>query len=73
MTPKAQAHYRVRRALQRGDLARKPCELCGREPAVAHHEDYDLPLDVRWLCRMHHTWRHLYGYSVEEMAGWVRA
>lgn len=46
---------------QRSDksLAEKPCEECGREDMVhAHHENYDEPLKVRWLCPKHHSERH---------------
>jgi ribosomal protein S27AE len=45
-------------ALRGGVLRRKPCELCGDPEAMAHHDDYDRPLDVRWLCRSHHTLVH---------------
>lgn len=44
----------VRRALKSGALVPSPCEVCGRTPAEAHHESYDRPLDVKWLCRFHH-------------------
>jgi hypothetical protein len=36
---------------------RQPCEVCG-SPAEAHHDDYDKPLDVRWLCFEHHRAHH---------------
>lgn len=35
----------------------QPCERCGGE-AIAHHDDYDKPLDVTWLCWSHHKTRH---------------
>jgi hypothetical protein len=45
----------VRKALNQGLLVKKPCEICGSEKHLrAHHDDYNKPLDVRWLCPRHH-------------------
>lgn len=55
---KVRAHYAVRRALAAGDLVRMPCEQCGEPKADAHHDDYNKPLSVRWLCRSHHAEWH---------------
>lgn len=31
------------------------CEICGSKDKVeGHHEDYNFPMVVRWLCRLHH-------------------
>lgn len=32
--------------------------VCGSSKTVAHHEDYDKPLAVWWLCELHHKARH---------------
>jgi hypothetical protein len=53
------AKLAVKHALRDGLMARKPCELCGKAPAHAHHDDYDEPLTVRWLCVVHHKAWHL--------------
>jgi hypothetical protein len=58
---KRRAHNIVARAIRRGQLKRGPCEVCGAGDAEAHHDDYDLPLDVRWLCRRHHAEHHRKG------------
>lgn len=63
----AKARALVYKAVRRGELVRRPCEVCDREPADAHHEDHERPLDVVWLCRLHHRWRHAYGETVNEM------
>jgi hypothetical protein len=53
------ANLSVFHAIRRGDLERKPCEVCGAETSEAHHPDYAKPLDVMWLCRSHHIqWHH---------------
>lgn len=70
MTPR-DAHRKVWEAIRRGKLVRQPCEVCGRKPwcrngghpgayqsVIAHHDDYDRPLDVRWLCTEHHAAHH---------------
>lgn len=58
--PKIAARYELNKAVKRGEIERQPCEECGTtEQVQAHHEDYDKPLDVRWLCRTHHTEVHL--------------
>lgn len=57
-TPKTAAHRAVDKALKDGSLTRKPCKICGTQPAVAHHHDYSKPLDVVWLCRHHHSKVH---------------
>jgi ribosomal protein S27AE len=41
-----------------GRLIRQPCEVCGEKKVEAHHDDYDKPLDVRWLCPAHHAETH---------------
>jgi hypothetical protein len=53
------AGNRVASALNNGSLVRQPCEVCGRKYAVAHHDDYSKPLDVRWLCLSHHRQHHV--------------
>ena len=45
-------------AVEKGELLRLPCAICGNLKAEAHHEDYTQPLEVIWLCRTHHKARH---------------
>ena len=52
------AWQKVWRAIGSGRLVKKPCERCGSENSRAHHEDYDKPLDVVWLCPACHLARH---------------
>jgi len=51
------AHTTVNNALRDGRLIRQPCWVCGKQ-AQAHHPDYDRPLDVVWLCSLHHKQAH---------------
>lgn len=55
---KSRAHEMVAYAIKTGVLTRQPCEVCGSASDVAHHDDYDKPLDVRWLCGSHHRQWH---------------
>ena len=52
------AHSAVARALRNGSLVRQPCCRCADSKSVAHHEDYDKPLEVMWLCQPCHKQRH---------------
>ncbi len=48
--------------LRAGNMSRKPCEVCGSEEKIhGHHDDYSKPLDVRWLCPVHHKAVHADG------------
>ena len=51
------ANTAVGNAIRDGKLKKQPCWVCG-EKAVAHHPDYDRPLDVVWLCQPHHKQAH---------------
>lgn len=42
----------------RGKLQRQPCEVCKAVKTEAHHEDYDNPNKLRWLCAFHHRFLH---------------
>ena len=55
---KAVAHGKVAYALRAGQLVPMRCEVCGSAKTEAHHDDYDRPLDVKWLCRKHHKAHH---------------
>lgn len=39
-------------------LGMKSCEICGTEKTDKHHPDITKPLEVVWLCRLHHMERH---------------
>lgn len=54
---KYKAHNALNRAVKDGRVMRQTCEVCG-EKAQAHHDDYSKPLDVRWLCPLHHARHH---------------
>lgn len=56
---KRHARQEVNKAIRRGDLDRGPCEVCGNPDAHAHHDDYTRPLDIRWLCTVHHAAEHV--------------
>lgn len=53
------AHAATRSAIRRGLLVPRPCTVCGDPKADAHHEQYETPLRVEWLCRRHHRQHHL--------------
>lgn len=60
--PELRRRMRVRQAtnnaIRGGTLKRLPCERCGDEKSEAHHDDYDKPLKVRFLCGKHHKEHH---------------
>jgi hypothetical protein len=43
---------------RRGTLQPQPCEVCGSPEVQMHHDNYNKPLDVRWLCTTHHGIAH---------------
>ncbi|MGI8926781.1 MAG: hypothetical protein ACR2HN_09080 [Tepidiformaceae bacterium] len=55
---KVNARHRVHDAVGRGLLVREACQVCGLSGTEGHHDDYSKPLDVRWLCQIHHKAVH---------------
>lgn len=56
-----EAHYAVTRAVRGGLLKKEPCQMCGSTKFIhAHHDDYEQPLAVMWLCPAHHKARHAF-------------
>ena len=51
------ARGQLRRAVASGRIVPQGCEICGAK-AEGHHDDYDQPLIVRWLCKRHHDELH---------------
>lgn len=54
------AHTKAKLAEKAGVIVRPDkCECCrGNKELFRHHEDYNFPLDVSWLCFKCHTLRH---------------
>src|ERR1017187_3252258 len=55
---KTNAHAKVQTELEAGRLLRLPCEKCGNPISQAHHEYYEKPMEITWLCALHHKQRH---------------
>jgi len=51
------ARNAVYHALRSGKIKKKPC-FCGKTSVQAHHLNYDCPLEVIWLCPIHHRVLH---------------
>ena len=58
---KHKVHQLVFLAKKTGRLLKKPCQICGKPNAFAHHDDYSKPLDVKWFCNFHHCEYHKNG------------
>lgn len=61
----AHAHRIFHQAIKSGKVIRQPCFVCGYEKVEGHHPNYDAPLDVVWLCRMHHRQAHALVWSTQ--------
>jgi len=58
--PKPLAVTMVGNAIKAGKILKAPCVVCGDLKSEGHHEDYNKPLDVVWLCIRHHSDRHIH-------------
>lgn len=54
----ASARRKLFHAVHTGKVEKEPCEVCGVGDTRGHHEDYSKPLEVRWLCPLHHVEVH---------------
>lgn len=63
---KQKARQMARNAVKAGKLLKLPCEVCGDLKSQGHHEDYNKPLAVIWLCTQHHKEKH-YGTLEEKI------
>jgi len=52
------AELLVQKAIRSGKLKKQPCEICGERKVHAHHKDYSKPLEINWLCPIHHRMAH---------------
>lgn len=76
-TASSRAHDLLEQALKDGVVQRRDtCETCGKKPppfkdgrsaVQAHHDDYNKPLKVRWLCQPCHHACHREHRAVEEV------
>jgi len=48
----------VTKAINNGIILRLPCARCGNEQSNAHHNDYNKPFKVQFLCHKHHCAWH---------------
>lgn len=63
---KRRVHIITGNAIRDGILIKGLCDVCSTDVnIVAHHCDYDKPLDVMWLCSKHHNdWHALNGEAL---------
>lgn len=57
---RAHANMLLNRAVRKGKVIKQNCGVCSSVRTVAHHPDYSRPLEVLWLCELHHKeWHRL--------------
>lgn len=79
VSPVEKAHLAVYQAVKDGTLERGPCDHRDSSPLPCrgriegHHDDYAKPLDVVWLCALHHRQLHMSRRREPAMAKFVDA
>jgi hypothetical protein len=53
-----------------GALKPTPCEVCGSRDVVPHHEDYENPRAIIWLCERDHKRYHAGEVALNEGTLW---
>jgi hypothetical protein len=56
---KTRARRILNKEIDKGNLfKRNSCEICHNSPTHGHHEDYNKPLEIIWLCQRCHYLLH---------------
>ncbi len=55
---KVRARAQLHKGLATGLVIKEACEVCGDPNVHGHHNDYNKPLEVQWLCPSHHGEAH---------------
>ena len=55
---KEKAQHALRYSVNSGKIKRLSCEVCRDKKSHGHHPDYSKPLEVIWLCQLHHAQEH---------------
>jgi hypothetical protein len=55
---RAHARNLLQSAVRWGKVIRDVCAKCGNAKVEGHHEDYEKPYEVIWLCKVHHGQAH---------------
>lgn len=61
VTPQDKTRAQFAQAVKSGKIKRQPCEVCTEPITHGHHNDYQNPLEVTWLCQKHHAEIHRTG------------
>lgn len=62
---KRNASRLVQQSVRSGEMVKGSCEVCGATERIhGHHDDYNKPLSVRWLCPKHHREWHLRNQAI---------
>lgn len=62
---KANIRCHVKMKCKRGQIKKLPCEVCGSVEVHAHHDNYNEPFAIRWLCNYHHNEWHKNNSAIE--------
>lgn len=61
---KRAARMKVNNGIAAGTVKKMNCVICDSQKSQAHHENYDKPLDLIWLCSRHHADIHKFGIGI---------
>jgi len=55
---KVKAQKKLQQAVKDKKVMKRACLYCNSTKTVAHHPNYNLPLQVIWVCHIHHRGIH---------------
>lgn len=58
---RARVHYIIKSLFKKKKITKQPCIICGSTTYIhAHHNNYNFPLQITWLCpKCHHDWHNI--------------